>query len=129
MAHTEVRVSLQGEAFVPSTPQVPIIAGDNVTFFADSYTQTKLCLDAGTASVLSPTPPLTVIIAAGSSVTFEFRAAAPGDYCVLTQGVDWRCPGSISCGYSGSSAVLVIRPGSQEPFSGPDDDTKTSVGN
>ncbi|MCX6631148.1 MAG: hypothetical protein NTW28_26350 [Candidatus Solibacter sp.] len=125
MANTEVRVSIQGEAWVPNVSSVPIIPGDSVTFFAVPDAQTKLCMTADTAAVLTPHPDLTVMIDAGGSTTFGFLAAAAGNYCMLTQAPDCPCPNSISCGAGGSYPVLSIRPGSGPVFSGPDDDTKT----
>ena len=124
MATTEVRISQQGDVFVPNVPAVSIVPGDRVTFFADPDTQTNLCMTGDTAAILSPQPNLTVMIAPGGSTTFRFSAATPGNYCILSQGPDWPYPDTIDCG-SGSSAILAIRPGPPPIYSGPDDDPKT----
>jgi hypothetical protein len=125
MATTEVRISLQGDLFVPSVSSVSIVPGDSVTFFADPDLATNLNMTGETAAILSPQPGLTVTIPAGYWKTFEFSAAAPGLYCILTQSAECSYPNTISCGSDGTSTVLSIKPGPSQSFSGPDDDTKT----
>jgi len=125
MPNTAVRISQQGDVFVPDVSSVAIVAGDSVTFFADPDTQTNLCVTSATAAILSPQPDLTMMIAPGGSTTFEFLAAAPGNYCIVTQAPDWPYPTSISCGSGGSSPVLSIQPGQPPNYSGPDDIPQT----
>lgn len=125
MATTEVRITQQGNLFVPNVSAVSIVTGDSVTFFADPDTQTNLCMAGGTAAILSPQPNLTVAIAPGGSITLQFSAATPGSYSILAQGPDWPYPDTIDCGAGGSSAMLAICPGAPPKYSGPDDDTKT----
>src|SRR5437870_303326 len=125
MATTEVRISQQGDVFVPDVSAVSIVPGDRVIFFADPDTQTNLCMTADTAAILSPQPNLTGTIAPGDSTTFQFCAATPGNYCILAQGPDWPYPDTIDCGAGGNSAILSIRPGPPPKYSGPDEDPKT----
>jgi hypothetical protein len=129
MATTDVRITQQGDAFVPDVSSVPIVAGDNIRFYADPDTQTNLCMKAETAAILFPRPELTVEIAAGDSIAFAFSetAAPPGNYCIVTQASDWPYPDNISCAFRGG-AVLSIEPGSPPDYSGPVIDPQTLSG-
>jgi hypothetical protein len=126
MATTQARITQQGDYFVPDKSSVPVVEGDSVTFFADPNTQTNLCMSPETAAILSPQPDLTVMIAPGESVSFQFSSGAAGAYCILTQGPDWPYPTAIDCGTGATnSAVLMISPGKPPHWSGPDEDPST----
>jgi hypothetical protein len=124
MANTDVRITQEGDEFVPDISSVPIVAGDTVTFLADPDSDTELCMKTETAAILSPTPALTVSIPAGESTQFTFAAADPGYYCVLTQSPDWPYPDPFSCA-SDIGRVLAIQPGTPPNYSGPVTDPQT----
>jgi hypothetical protein len=120
MANTDVRITQQGEEFVPDVFTVPVFSGDTVTFYGDPDSQTNLCMTAATAAILSPQPDLTVTLAADGNIAFTFTAAAPGKYCIITQSADWPYPSNIFFG-SDDSAVLSISVGRPAmKFSSPD---------
>jgi hypothetical protein len=125
MATTDIKIKQQADFFVPDKSSVPIVTGDSVTFYADPDAQTNLCMTSDTAAILSPTPDVTVMIAPGDSVSFQFASAGPGFYCILAQSADWPYPDQIDCGSAGSAAVLLIRPNKQKPYSGPEGDPET----
>ncbi len=142
MASTDVRITQQGDVFVPDVFTVPIVAGDTVTFHGDPDNQTSLCMTLATSAILSrqpnlPSPqpnqgqmnemlarprhPLTVTLAAGGNMAFTFLPAAPGNYCIVTQPADWPYPTKITCGPgAGDHVTLSIMVGQQPDFSGPD---------
>ncbi|HLK62208.1 MAG TPA: hypothetical protein VKU19_02125 [Bryobacteraceae bacterium] len=101
--------------------QLGIVAGDTVTFVADSGGGATLCLAPQTASILSPSPALNVPIAAGASVTFTFASDQPGVYCCQVMPDNLPSPDSIVCTGSGDGALLVILPGEGPGYDFPPD--------
>jgi hypothetical protein len=100
---------VQDGAYRATQPaRVQIEEGNSIEFRNGQAGGTELVLTPETRSILSPTPASTVVqIAAGASVSFDFKKPSSTSYCcqVLAEGTD---PNPINCTSSDEGAVLSI---------------------
>jgi len=82
MANTDVTISKQDGALVPSQPSIPVVPGNTVTFSTQGDSAT-LFFSPDAISILSPAPSAPVTIAAGGKTAFTFGASKPGAYSVF----------------------------------------------
>jgi hypothetical protein len=108
MSKKVVEIVQDGPYRAGQPAQVEIADGNSVEFKNGTDGATELVLTEETRDILSPKPSSTVVqIAAGASVSFDFKKPSQNSYCcqVLADGTE---PRPITCGSSGDGAVLSI---------------------
>jgi hypothetical protein len=108
MSTKVVEIVQDGSYRAGQPAQVQIVEGDTIEFLNGQGGGTLLVLTPETIGILSPTPDAEAVqIAAGASVSFEFKKPSQSGYCcgVLAEGTE---PGPIDCASSGDVAVLSI---------------------
>jgi hypothetical protein len=119
MANTSVTLINDGGTYVPSAPDVPVVAGDTVSFATSDGSAALLYFSPDAASVLSPKPVNPFQLAAAGKAAFAFTSSAPGAYSVFFGAAPQSYPGH-------ASRVLVLEVGgtAKPPsFGGPHDTT------
>jgi hypothetical protein len=121
MGKRVVEIVQDGSYRAGQPAQVQIVEGNSIELKNGPDGATELVLTDETRSILSPTPVSTVInIAAGASVSFEFKKPSSTAYCcqVLAGGEE---PRPINCGSSDEGSTLSI-------FSSDDRSTASQTG-
>jgi|HubBroStandDraft_1064217.scaffolds.fasta_scaffold321228_1 hypothetical protein len=119
MANTNITLINDGGTYVPSAPDVPVVAGDTVSFATSDGSAVLLFFSHDAASVLSPPPVNPVKLATGGSVVFTFASSAPGAYSVYFG----QAPQSYPSRTSGVLALEVGGAVKPPSFGGPHDTT------
>jgi hypothetical protein len=108
MSKKVVEIIQDGSYRAGQPSQVQVAEGNSIEFKNGQVGATELVLTPETRSILSPTPASTVVrIAAGASVSFDFKNPSSSNYCcqVLAEGTE---PRPITCNSSGEGAVLSV---------------------
>jgi hypothetical protein len=83
MAHTDIILTEQGSVFTPSQPQVSVVKGDSISFSTSGGVPVALFFSPAAAAVLSPTPPVPIMVAQGGKIEFTFTSSDTGAYSVF----------------------------------------------
>jgi hypothetical protein len=118
MAATDIVLHDEVGLRVPSVKDVPIVAGDQVSFTAADGAASALYFPAPTASILSPDPGSRVDVLSGQSVTYTFASENPGSYGVIVQAPDAPPPDNFDFGHDLDPTVLHVCPGDGVCFGG-----------
>jgi hypothetical protein len=81
MANTDITLFHTDGAYVPSTPSVPVVNGDTVSFSTSDGSSAVAFFSPDALSVLSPQPanPLTI----AGTTAFSFASSGPGAYSIF----------------------------------------------
>jgi hypothetical protein len=121
MAATEIRIRNAVGGRAPDPSEVPLNAGDVVTFTAESDAAVVLRFSAEASGILSPVPGTTgVELAGGDRASFRVTASAPGRYGLALQ-LPEDSQGIIAeSQQGGNAAILAIKAAPPPPYGGPD---------
>jgi hypothetical protein len=126
MANTEVAIFRQEGVFIPSTPSVPVVSGDTVSFASSDGSPIVLFFSPQVEAILSPSPTKTFSIPAGGKAIFTFLSSKAGAYSVFFAADASSGPSDFP---TQVSTDLVLELGAlvdpAPPFSGPHDNTTT----
>ena len=125
MATTTILIRDELGLRVPSTTSVKIVAGDIVTFTADSGADSTLYFSQSSAAILTPSPDAPVLLGSGASVSFTLSAPSGLAYGVIVQAPEVGAPADFDLGPPGDPATLVIQTGEGSSFPGPVQPIKT----
>lgn len=125
MANTPITLVNDGGIYIPSVPQVSVVAGDSVTFTTSDGSALLLFFSPDAASVLSPGPGKSFAIATGGSATFNFTSSAPAAYSVFFGAGAASAPTSFPTAVSQSLTLELGGVAEPPPFSGPHDTTRS----
>jgi hypothetical protein len=81
MARTDIVLKETDGIFVPSQSEVPVVKGDTIAFSTSDGTQVALFFSPGAVPVLSPSPQVPTMLAAGR-LEFTFTSSDAGAYSV-----------------------------------------------
>jgi len=110
VSKTVIQIVQDGSARSAEPFQVAIVEGNSIEFHAQSGGGTILSLTQATVDILSPKPASSaVLVAGGTSVSFQFLKADGLSYCcqVLAEGTQ---PQPIQCPPAQEIAILTILP-------------------
>lgn len=82
MAHTDIKISSEGDIFVPSQSSVPVNKGDTIAFSTAETGGVMLFFSPDAAAILSPAPTQPVSLAQGATTSFSFTSSEPGAYSI-----------------------------------------------
>jgi len=121
MAKHVISIHSAGASRKVSLSEVPIQAGDELVFTAETNAASILCFGPETAEIISHGPSASNLdIAGGTSLTLSIGALAAGGHTILIQAHGWPCPTKIPF-TPGGVAKIEIRPVKPADFPGPDD--------
>jgi hypothetical protein len=123
MAHTDIVLNEADGTFVPSQSQVPVVKGDTLAFSTGDARQVALFFSPGAVPVLSPAPPVPMVLAPGEKAEFTFTSSDAGAYSVFFE-VDADTP-PVHFPLRSSNLLLLETDASHSPFSGPNSGTRS----